>query len=321
MNKQLALTSRAKAPKKSPIYWMGNKGRQLDDMHRALPTDFDQISETFTGSASLSLSLLDSGRVSGDDVYLNDMNEPLMNFWQVLRDNPDALINALLDLHYEHWGGDKALYDAACIDKCNMVLPPLKRAVAFYTHNVLTAGTVMLCDSNFCHPLNSGKGLHKEWILELKRFSKLLQGANLSTGDFQKGKKKWQRKVCNKTFLFFFDPPYLIGKKKEKRYYDVDFNHKAFAKHCHTKREQGHVMITYDFNPIHIKRFRTWNIYSHWVYYVSGSYWARELIITSYKIPFADLWVKDAGWEIIKEDGVFRPRGRMSRGDAWKEAA
>jgi len=169
---------------------MGNKGRQLEDMHRALPSEFDSISEAFTGSASLSYSLLDEGRVSGKDVYLNDLNEPLIKFKQVLRDNPDALINALLDLHEEHWGGDKALYDQACIDKCDMTLPPLERAIAFYTHNVLTAGTVMLCDSNFCHPLNSGKGLHKEWILELKRYSKLLQGANLSTGDFRKGKNE-----------------------------------------------------------------------------------------------------------------------------------
>lgn len=304
MNKQLAPTFRTKAPKNSPIYWMGHKGRQLDDMHRALPKGFDAFYETFTGSASLSLSLLNAGSITGHDVYLNDLNEPLMNFWQVLRDNPDALINALLDLHEEHWAGNKVLYDQACLDKCDMTLPPLDRAVAFYVQNVLTAGTAMLNDMNFCHPLNSGKGLHEEWILELKRFSKLLQGVNLSSGDFRK------QKLTNGNILYFNDPPYLIGKDKEKRYYAVDFDHKGFAKHCHAQRKHGHVMITYDMNPIHIKRFRTWNIYSHWVYYVSGGYWDRELIITSYKIPFADLWVDEAGWKIIKEGGVFYPRGK-----------
>jgi site-specific DNA-adenine methylase len=292
--------------KKTPISWMGNKAGQLSDMHKALPNSFNHIIEPFAGSAAISLSLLEDGSITPDAISLNDIDAPLMAFWETLRDNPDTLKEGLSAVHEEHWGGNREIYEQAKKGMLAQNRPVAEQAHHFYVNNVLNAATVMRGgESNFCHPLNSGKGLREEWIVELKRFSLLIQGVSLSRGHYR------NIRPASPDTLIVADPPYRIGKKKEVRFYGAPFNHNLFAKWCNRLKNQCQLLITYDDNPVHLNSFRRgWNIYRHPVFYASGARWDSELIITNYKIPFAELWCEDSGWEIIKEYGVFYPLGR-----------
>ena len=87
--------------KKTPINWMGNKAGQLRNMRKALPAEFDHIIEPFAGSAAISLSLLEEGIITGNNVSLNDIDATLMAFWESLRDESDALIEGLRAVHDE----------------------------------------------------------------------------------------------------------------------------------------------------------------------------------------------------------------------------
>ena len=100
--RNVIIPKRRVQPKKTPINWMGNKARQLGDMGKALPASFDHIVEPFAGSAAISLSLLEDDSIAGDAVSLNDIDAPLMAFWETLRDQPNILIEGLQAVHEEH---------------------------------------------------------------------------------------------------------------------------------------------------------------------------------------------------------------------------
>lgn len=288
----------------SPIRWMGSKQSHIRDMHKALPIAFDSIIEGFSGSAALALSLLEAGRLSGDTVFLNDIDKPLMDFWRTLRDDRGGLVDGLMQERFKHGLGSRELFNSATQKMIEPTTPANDLAKAFYINNTLIAVTRMVGEHNYCHPLASSHGLRKDRILDLARFGRLLQGATFTNGDYQKLEPK------SVNTLLFLDPPYMLNdgaaakkrsKGKDERYYNVKFYHARFATWCHRMRDKCQILITYDDNPKHLKSFKGWYIYRRPVFYYSRHEWGTELIITNYEVPFADVWCQESGWEIVSQ--------------------
>jgi len=74
---------------KSPLKWAGGKRKLLPSIIPLLPTEYNRYIEPFAGGLSLFF------RLKPKDALVCDINEELINFYTVLRDTPDELIESL----------------------------------------------------------------------------------------------------------------------------------------------------------------------------------------------------------------------------------
>ena len=87
--------SKHSMPCKSPLKYVGGKGKMLDHIIPYIPETTDVIIEPFCGSAALSFS-------QDKPFYLSDMSPELINFMKELRDNPYELYTEAVKLSQSH---------------------------------------------------------------------------------------------------------------------------------------------------------------------------------------------------------------------------
>jgi len=73
----------------SPIKWAGGKSKLIDRITAQFPASIERYIEPFMGSAAMALN------IDCPVVLTNDANSDLVNFWKVLRDNPEELIRQI----------------------------------------------------------------------------------------------------------------------------------------------------------------------------------------------------------------------------------
>lgn len=71
------------------LWWPGGKRQLLDSLHGVLPDTYGQYFEPFVGGGALVFDLEPEVGV------INDINDRLMNYYRVVRSDPDALIETL----------------------------------------------------------------------------------------------------------------------------------------------------------------------------------------------------------------------------------
>lgn len=108
---------------RSPLVWLGGKGRLAERITPLLPKPERHLTyvEPFCGGASM----LFSRRPAGIEV-INDMNGELVNFFQVLRDDGDRLREYLQNTPYS-----RQIFEEWRVSN-PATLPPLERAARFF---------------------------------------------------------------------------------------------------------------------------------------------------------------------------------------------
>lgn len=81
------------------IKWAGGKGQLLPELTRLLPQQFRRYHEPFVGGAALFFHLYNTERLHG--ATLSDANPDLVECYEVVRDDVEALIT-LLNEHQQH---------------------------------------------------------------------------------------------------------------------------------------------------------------------------------------------------------------------------
>jgi len=76
------------------VKWAGGKSQLLEQFEPLFPVQFNRYIEPFVGGGAVFFHLYNQGRI-GDGVILNDLNEELMNCYEVIRDKVDELIEEL----------------------------------------------------------------------------------------------------------------------------------------------------------------------------------------------------------------------------------
>ena len=90
------------------VKWAGGKSRLLSQYESYFPAAIERYVEPFVGGGAVFFHLVKQGRISSERVVLIDRLEELINCYQVIRDEVEALID-LLAAH-EHRKTDKAYY-------------------------------------------------------------------------------------------------------------------------------------------------------------------------------------------------------------------
>lgn len=75
------------------IKWSGSKRSQSDEILKYFPKEIDTYYEPFCGGASILFALLKNENIKVNRYVISDINEDLINLWNMVKHNPNKLKN------------------------------------------------------------------------------------------------------------------------------------------------------------------------------------------------------------------------------------
>ena len=238
---------------KTPLRYPGGKSRACTKMDQYLlkVSDCKEYREPFLGGGSVAIHI--TKKYPHLDVWVNDLYEPLYNFWRVLQDDSNALYETLCDLKSRHPEPESAkelflkskeyLNDESNND-------PLRRAVSFYTVNKCSFSG--LTESSSFSKQASKSNFSLRGIQKLPGYTQLISNWKITNMSYENlMDNEWD------TFVYL-DPPYdikdnLYGKKGSMH---KGFDHDRFAKDCDECFMPQ--LISYNSDQLVKNRFKKW---------------------------------------------------------------
>lgn len=215
---------------KTPLRWPGGKSRACSKIEPYLPDlrDYKEFREPFLGGGSVSIHI--TKKYPNIKIWVNDLYEPLVNFWKQLQTSGIELKNILTDLKSVNNTPDKAkiLFGDAKIAINDLQQNNLERAVAFYVVNKCSFSG--LTESSSFSPQASNSNFSLRGIEKLPEYSKLIENWNITNNSYD------YLMDGNKDAFLYLDPPYdikdnLYGNKGSMH---KGFDHDKFASDCNS---------------------------------------------------------------------------------------
>ena len=271
---------------KTPLRYPGGKSRALANLFRFLP-DLSQASEyrePFLGGGSVAIEI--GKRYPNLDIWVNDLYEPLYNFWRELQENGSEMRDQLVQLknrHPEPVSAKLLFLDAK--EKVNDdQTPNLSRAVSFYVVNKCSFSG--LTESSSFSRQASESNFSMRGIEKLPDYSLMIKKWKITNLRYQ------ELFTDNKNIFTYLDPPYEIGSNLygKKGNMHKGFDHDGFAAIC--DRFIGPQLVSYNSTQLIRDRFREWSAaeFAHTYTMRSvGSYNTdqadrKELVLTNYEL-------------------------------------
>ena len=187
---------------KTPLRYPGGKSRAITKMSRYLPemSMYNEYREPFLGGGSVALYM--TKHYPHLKIWVNDLYEPLSNFWQQLQHEGNEITTRLRTFKTAYSTPEKAkeLFND-CKELVNDTSASLTtRAVSFYIVNKCSFSG--LTESSSFSKQASESNFSLRGIEKLPGYSKLIENwkiTNLSYEDL---------KTDNKNVFTYFDPPY-----------------------------------------------------------------------------------------------------------------
>jgi len=273
---------------KTPLRYPGGKSRALANLFRFLP-DLSQATEyrePFLGGGSVAIEV--TKRYPKLDIWVNDLYEPLYNFWCELRDHGREMRDQLVQLKYIHcdptsaevlFKQSKDYLNGTQGDQSN-----LSRAVAFYVINKCSFSG--LTESSSFSKQASESNFSMRGIDRLPDFSLMIKNWKITNLSYEK------LLTDDRDTFTYLDPPYDIKSNLYGRRGSMHkcFDHDTFAADC--DRFIGPQCISYNSSNLVKERFEGWTVaeFAHTYTMRSvGSYNTdqasrKELILTNYEV-------------------------------------
>ena len=271
---------------KTPLRYPGGKSKAIYKLDNFLPKnikDIQEIQDPFLGGGSFMVYL--TKLYPNKKIIVNDIYEPLYNFWIHLQKYPDQLSLTILNLKTKNNIPILAnvLYDEQKKIIKDKYQNPLLRAAAFWIVNKCSFGGLM--SSSFSSQA-SVSNFTINGILSLKYYGKLIKNWEITNLDY----KDFIKKYKNNNAFIYLDPPYMIKDNLygEKGELHKVFSHEDFFKLCPTLSCKH--MISYNSNLLIKNAFTNYNISDYDLTYTmrsTGNYMEdqkdrKELVIRNY---------------------------------------
>ena len=238
---------------KTPLRYPGGKSRACTKIGQFLPNmyTYREFREPFLGGGSVAIYL--TKMYPSLSIWVNDLYEPLVNFWKEIQHSGEELYTTLSDLKIKHPSPDSAkglfLESKEIINSQDK--SKLERAVAFYVVNKCSFSG--LTESSSFSAQASDSNFSMRGIEKLTGYQEIIQDWKITNLSYEDLLTDWRS-----TFIYL-DPPYdikdnLYGKSGEMH---KKFDHDKFAKDCddHT----ADMMISYNSSQLIKNRFKDWN--------------------------------------------------------------
>ena len=238
---------------KTPLRYPGGKSRACEKMGPYFPDlrNYDEFREPFLGGGSVAIYI--TKKYPHLDIWVNDLYEPLVNFWQQLQIFGPDLKDKLVDLKtkYNNPESAKELFLASKEKVNDQSLPSLDRAVAFYIVNKCSFSG--LTESSSFSPQASNANFSLRGIEKLPAYSKLIEHWRITNYSYD------YLMDGNKGAFMYLDPPYdikdnLYGRKGSMH---KGFDHDKFAADCDANDMDQ--LVSYNSDQLVKDRFKNWN--------------------------------------------------------------
>ena len=160
---------------KTPLRYPGGKSRALVKLFQFIPDlkSYKEYREPFIGGGSVALEI--TKRYPHIGVWVNDLYEPLYNFWCELQHNGDKLQKELVNLKGVHCNQDSArcLFQSMKEVINDEEKSNLDRAIAFYIVNKCSFSG--LTESSSFSPQASDSNFSLRGIEKLTGYQELIQ--------------------------------------------------------------------------------------------------------------------------------------------------
>jgi len=273
---------------KTPLRYPGGKSRATSKLFQFIPDlkDYREYREPFLGGGSVALEV--SKRYPKLDIWVNDLYEPLYNFWRELQDNGQKLRDELVQLKQRHIdpGSARTLFDSAkeYLGRPVEDTEDFHRAVSFYVVNKCSFSG--LTESSSFSEQASDSNFSMAGIDRLPEYQELIKDWRITNLSYQ------HLLTDDKAVFTYLDPPYdikdnLYGRKGSMH---KGFNHDTFAVDCDCF--VGPQLISYNSSNLVKERFEGWTVgeFAHTYTMRSvGSYNTdqasrKELVLFNYEV-------------------------------------
>ncbi len=234
---------------KTPCRYPGGKSRACVKMDPYFPDlrNYKEFREPFLGGGSVAIHI--TKKYPHLDIWVNDLYEPLVNFWQQLQMFGIELTNILTDLKSTYNTPDKAkelfllskerINDKDMTDFC--------RAFSFYIVNKCSFSG--LTESSSFSAQASNSNFSMRGIEKLPEYSKLIANWRITNYSYD------YLMDGSKDAFMYLDPPYdikdnLYGRKGSMH---KGFDHDKFAADCNTNNMD--MLVSYNTDQLVKVRF------------------------------------------------------------------
>ena len=238
---------------KTPLRYPGGKSRAIVKLLQYLP-DLSQVKEfrePFLGGGSVALEI--TKRYPNIEIWVNDLYEPLANFWQILQHDGEKLQDDLKKIKEKYNTPDLArdIFTRSKEYLSTEETEDFRRAVSFYIVNKCSFSG--LTESSSFSKQASESNFSINGIERLMEYSELIEGWKITNDTYE------SLLTDKKDVFVYLDPPYdikipIYGKRGAMHKY---FDHDKFAHDCddHT----APMLISYNSSQVVRDRFKDWN--------------------------------------------------------------
>ena len=239
---------------KTPLRYPGGKSRACTKMDPYIPDlrDYKEYREPFLGGGSVAIHI--TKKYPHLDVWVNDLYEPLVNFWKTLQDDGYALYKRLQELksRYPDPASAKGLFLEAKDIVNDYAQPNLYRACSFYIINKCSFSG--LTESSSFSRQASDNNFSMRGIEKLQGYTQLIENWRITNLSYER------LLTDNKSVFTYLDPPYDIGSNLYGRKGSMHngFNHDDFAADC--DRFIAPQLISYNSSQLVKDRFKGYEV-------------------------------------------------------------
>ena len=240
---------------KTPLRYPGGKSRACVKMDQYFPDlrEYAEFREPFLGGGSVAIHV--SKKYPHLKITVNDLYEPLINFWTQLQQFGGELSELIKDYKSSHPNPDSArCLFAVMKDNINDTsLDCIERAAAFYIVNKCSFSG--LTESSSFSKQASVSNFSMRGIEKLPGYSEIISHWHINSYSYE---YLLTNNVHDGIFMYL-DPPYdikdnLYGKKGAMH---KGFNHDQFAADC--DNSEIDMLISYNSDQLVKDRFNKWN--------------------------------------------------------------
>ena len=269
---------------KTPLRYPGGKSRAITKISQFFPdlTNFEDYREPFLGGGSVALWV--TKQFPHLNIWVNDLYEPLYNFWSMLQTNSDEMTDSLKNYKTTHPNPDtaKELFEECKFKVADKNTDNLNRAIAFYIINKCSFSG--LSEASSFSKQASDSNFSMRGIERLPEYSEIIRNWRITNVSYE-------FLLGGQDTFIYLDPPYEIGSNLygNKGGMHKYFHHTRFSQACSSSKHT--MLVSYNSSNLNKRRFSEWNAaeYDHTYTmrstgdYIKEQKKRKELVLTNYE--------------------------------------